>query len=166
MEHWAAITGFENYEVSDQGRVRDVTTGNILDINYTRGGNESWFGQVILIRNGKQCKRLVNRLVAIAFCQGYFLGLEVDHKDGDKENCAASNLNWVPYSENIEQAYRTGWIKKTNHDKRKRVRIIEIEKDFASLTACAEYLEVSRAAICNQLKGRVPHVKGFTFRYI
>lgn len=56
--------------------------------------------------------------------------------------------------------------KKTNHNKRKRVEIIENGKQFNSLTECSEYLEVSRTAICSQLNGRLLHVKGLTFRYI
>ena len=106
MEQWAPVMGFENYEVSDQGRVRNVTTNKILKPCYKSGENDSWYGQLTLTRNGKQHQRLVHRLVAIAFCEQYATGLEIDHIDGDKTNNHYQNLEWVTRSENIARKHR------------------------------------------------------------
>lgn len=50
----------------------------------------------------------VHREIAMAFVPGFRPGLTVNHKDGDKSNNAASNLEWATHSENNQHAYNTG----------------------------------------------------------
>ena len=60
---------------------------------------------ICLHRNGDRHSASVHRLVAMAF-----LGeppsdkVEVNHKDGNKENNAIGNLEWVTRSENMKHA--------------------------------------------------------------
>ena len=62
--------------------------------------NMSWFGFTKSV--------LVNRVVALAFLPNP-LGLpQVNHKDGDKENNAVTNLEWASASDNEKHAHRTG----------------------------------------------------------
>jgi len=56
----------------------------------------------------KRLNRLVHRLVALAFVENPNGLLEVNHKDGDKENNDASNLEWCSRQQNIQHAWRTG----------------------------------------------------------
>lgn len=58
--------------------------------------------------DGKRYSRLIHRLVAEAFLDGYFEGATVDHKDCDKHNNCVENLEWVTKSENIKRAYKNG----------------------------------------------------------
>lgn len=62
--------------------------------------------------NGKSKKivRLVHRLVAMAFVENPDPEhcIEVNHIDGNKENNAASNLEWCTHKQNIEHCWRTG----------------------------------------------------------
>lgn len=108
MEGWP-------YEVSDRGRVRRIRD------EYGRGSHKRplrpWFaggntthGQsgrpYAYVRlsdeaNGRRKSALVHRLVALAWLPEPPPGKdEVDHIDGDHENNAASNLEWVSGSEN------------------------------------------------------------------
>ena len=99
---WKQIVGFEDCgEVSNTGLVRNKQ-GLIRKTNISKAGYER------VGFHGGQETVFVHRLVARAFCEGYESSLEVNHKDGDKLNNTASNLEWVTTSENIKHAYRTG----------------------------------------------------------
>ena len=50
----------------------------------------------------------VHRLVAQAFIPNYADKREINHKDGDKRNNRADNLEWCSRSENVKHAYGTG----------------------------------------------------------
>jgi len=99
---WKPMVGFEDCgEVSTNGLIRNkhglIRKTNVSKKGYERvgfyGGQETVF---------------VHRLVARAFCEGYESNLQVNHKDGDKLNNDASNLEWVTISENVKHAFRTG----------------------------------------------------------
>lgn len=46
----------------------------------------------------------VHTAVARAFCEGYSPELQVNHKDGNKTNNAASNLEWMTPGDNTRHA--------------------------------------------------------------
>ena len=48
----------------------------------------------------------IHRLVAQHFCEGYQKDLVVNHKDGNKLNNCANNLEWVTRSENDLHAFK------------------------------------------------------------
>jgi hypothetical protein len=54
----------------------------------------------------------VHRLVAKAFCTGYKKGHVVNHKDGNKWNNRADNLEYCTSVENIQHAHRIGLCKR------------------------------------------------------
>lgn len=94
MEHWKTIKGFENYQVSDQGRVRSVKTGNILKTHPNTHG-------YLIVSLGRKHKERIHRLVARAFLSGYFESAHVDHLNGVKTDNRSVNLQWVTPRENI-----------------------------------------------------------------
>ena len=64
--------------------------------------------QMLILRNkGKRKAMLVHRLVAMAFVPNPD-GLPcVNHKDGNKSNNCASNLEWCTHSENLSHAHKS-----------------------------------------------------------
>lgn len=99
MERYVTIARHPNYEVSDLGHIRNKKTGTVRKL--TRRGEY----QKVRLNNRDES---VHRLVADSFFDGDHTGLQVNHKDGNKENNKLSNLEWVTPSENIKHVYRTG----------------------------------------------------------
>lgn len=98
------IEGYENYSISEDGRVYNTKFGRNIKHNL----NSIGYSRVSLSNKGKQKQLLVHRLVAQAFIPNPNNLPEVNHKDGNKRNNNVDNLEWTTRSENEEHAYRTG----------------------------------------------------------
>ena len=125
-EIWKAIKGFESYyEVSNLGNIRslnrNVKSGihnwklksRILKPRKDRNGYYS----VSISFNGIVKQFLIHRLVAFEFVEGFNETLEVNHKDFDKTNNKANNLEWCTKSENHKHLYKNNqdsYIKREN----------------------------------------------------
>lgn len=92
MEEWAPIDGFDNYEVSDDGRVRNSRTDRVLRLQ------DNGHGVMVayLRRGGKTIVRSVARLVAEAFLDPAPDDASPMHLDFDLTNNRAENLVWKP----------------------------------------------------------------------
>lgn len=117
---WKDIKGYEGlYQVSNIGNIRSLdrkvfnngnnsicnVKGKILKPNKDKGGYE----YVGLVKNKTKTNSIkVHRLVAFAFCEGYEVGLEVNHKDGVRHNNNFNNLEWVSRSKNIRDTFKRG----------------------------------------------------------
>ena len=96
MEEWKNIRGNPNYIVSNTGRVRRKGNNKDHSMRDTKG-----YLTTDLYRNGKRKKARVHRLVAEEFVSNPYNKPEVNHKDGDKHNNNASNLEWVTKKEKL-----------------------------------------------------------------
>lgn len=125
-EIWKPIKDFEGkYEVSNFGRVRSldhvrktgsfgkyIQKGKLLK-QYYKDKNSKYL-RVSLSSNGIVSKKKVHRLVAETFLPMVDGKTLVNHKDGNKQNNCADNLEWVNHSENLIHAYnnnlrKTAW---------------------------------------------------------
>ena len=88
-EQWRTIREYENYEVSNLGRVRNKE-GQLLRPEETEKG----YLRVDLRKNGKTKHLKVHRLVAIEFIPNLKNLPQINHKDEDKKNNRVSNLEW------------------------------------------------------------------------
>lgn len=103
-EIWKNIPGYEgSYQVSDRGRVKSLPrkiirkNGHIQTfkprilkpLNHSNG-----YLEVCLSNNGNQKRFYIHRLVAQAFISNPKNLPEVNHKDENKHNNFASNLEW------------------------------------------------------------------------
>lgn len=116
QEQWLPVHEYEGiYEVSSLGRIKSCAR-----TRKTKGGGVAQLPERIRIpgikregyaffsmyKDAKSRVMYLHRLVAIAFLQNP-LGLpQVNHKDGDKLNNKAENLEWVTASDNCFHAIR------------------------------------------------------------
>lgn len=112
-EEWKEVKGYEGlYEVSYQGNVRSVHRV----LKYKNGALREWvsipikqrirkrYMSVRLNNSGTSQHHSVHRLVMAAFIGDCPKGLQVNHKDGEKHNNCASNLEYVTNNENMKHA--------------------------------------------------------------
>lgn len=109
-EEWRDVVGYEGlYEVCNWGgKVRTLIGGRwgknkgaILAPKPMKNG----YIQVHLAKDRKQYTPLVHQLVAAAFIGACPPLHEVNHKDGNKENNNANNLEYLTKSQNQKHSY-------------------------------------------------------------
>lgn len=96
------IKGFEDYQITDDGRVWSKNSKKYLKPSSING-----YMVVSLYKNSRQKQRLVHRLVAEAFIPNTDNLPEVNHKDENKNNNAVENLEWCTPVYNINYGERT-----------------------------------------------------------
>lgn len=98
-EYWKEIPGFEKYEASTDGRIRNKKTKRIRKQQKIKNG----YMQVSLYAGQTTALKplYVHRLVAITFIDNPNNYPEVNHKDGDITNNGIDNLEWCDRGHNI-----------------------------------------------------------------
>ena len=106
MEIWKNVSEiegleeFNNYEVSNMGRVRSLK-GEVKILNLYDNG--TGYRVVFLYSKGKRKKMRVHRLVAMAFIENANPNrIEVNHLNKDRADNSISNLEWCTHKENID----------------------------------------------------------------
>lgn len=149
-EQWKPIAGYENYHVSNFGRVKSFKSGKpkILKPQLTPNGY-----LLITLYNADEHKQLlIHRLVAEAFVPKPEGKCEVNHRDGVKFNCHVSNLEWLTPAENVQHAYDTG-LSKAGEDAYQakftdeQVVYVRSNPDGLTQTRLAEMFGVRQTAI-------------------
>lgn len=98
---WKPIKNYENnYIISNYGEIKNIQTGKIL-----KGDRNSLGYRRVVLYSPIRKRFFIHRLVAYHFCDGYNPELVVNHKDGNKQNNRADNLEWVTRSQNDLHAY-------------------------------------------------------------
>ena len=112
MEEWKTISGYPNYQISNQGRVKNTKYNRIIGTHTTTGYAVVQFGS-------KSEKIYTHRLVAEAFIPKIFGKDSVDHIDRNRLNNNVNNLRWADSSdqnrnkENKQNALDEKYISKT-----------------------------------------------------
>jgi len=119
-EIWKPLKEYEGlYEISNMGNIRSlIKKGNTKhQIRKTGVDVSTGYINVMLRKNNIPLTKRVHRLVAEAFIPNPDNKPVVNHKDGNKKNSAASNLEWMTYSENTLHSLKNGLQKKVFGDK-------------------------------------------------
>lgn len=109
-EIWKDIKGYEGlYQVSNLGRVKSLGKGgfnqyqkNVRFLSICK--NSEGYGIVVLTKELQTRTFSVHRIVAKTFIENPLNKRVVNHKDGNKLNNVASNLEWLTYKENYIHA--------------------------------------------------------------
>lgn len=156
-EVWKDIEGYEGiYQVSNFGNVRsldrivqyiDGRIARFKGITRKPVKNQDGYLAVVLAKNRNEAKTVrIHRLVAAAFVPNSDDLPEINHKDEDKENNRADNLEWCDRLYNCRYGTRGERISKSNS------KPIALTKDgkqivFASQEQAAKQLGVKSQSI-------------------
>lgn len=174
-EIWKDIEGFEGrYMVSNYGRVKSLLKfcgTNKRIISQHISGKWKYFTVVLLRKDGSRTGSiLVHRLVAKAFVPNPNNLPMVNHKDEDKTNNRADNLEWCDCSYNL--TYGTAKERQTQamqwyHDLTKKP-VLQYDiygnfiKEYSSLHSA---MDIYGRAISQCVKGRCKSAYGFQWKY-
>lgn len=184
-EIWKDIEGFEGrYQISNLGRVKSLS-------RYVQFGKQRRFvpeyirkekskpngyRYVQLNLNGKEKDFHVHRLVAKHFVPGYFDGAHVNHKDGNKANNTADNLEWCTRSENQRHMYHVlnhkAWVNgRFGAESPRAKRIVqlsmngEVIREWSCAADVQRELGIQESGIRKVLKGTCNQAGGFKWKY-
>jgi hypothetical protein len=125
LEKWVAIKGYEDlYEISNRGMVRSLLPSKKCRLNKTPLPKmvainiiKSGYCYIHLYKNGLRKSVPLHILVGNHFLEKPSNFVEINHKDGNKKNCCANNLEWITHSENSRHAFRLGLMRPDNYGK-------------------------------------------------
>lgn len=176
-EVWKNIKGYENYQVSNFGRVKRKSgfdeSKHYRKEKILKQNNAKGYFQVALYKNKKRKDFKVHRLVCNAFLINNKNKKQVNHKDGNKLNNNISNLEWCTPSENIKHAYKTKLRKKyygSGHNNARKIKQYTLNnlfiKEWGSITEAANFYNTSIENIFSCLKGKSKSAKGYKWKYV
>lgn len=182
FEVWKPIPNYEEYEISNLGRVKRLP----YDKNVCNGGKQHCaekilkpqkrkrgYQAVILSKNNNVKSFLIHRLVATAFIPNPYSLPQVNHKDENPSNNCVENLEWCTqkYNSNygtskyrISSKLKNGVLSKIVEQYDKKGNFIQ---EFPSPMEASRVLDIKVSGIvscCNSNK-KYSHCGGFQWKY-
>ena len=178
------VRSVDRYVTDTKGRKR-LLKGKLMKGNLDRDG----YLRVNLSKNGKNKTFFIHRLVALHFVNGYFEGAVVNHKNEQKDDNRAENLefctiaynnNYGTHNEKISKSSKGKIIceeqknkirevqRGKNNNMAKKVKCIELDIIFDCVADANEYLGKDRynCGISNCCNGRQKTAYGMEWCYI
>ena len=169
LEEWKIIKEFDNYEVSNLGKIRNKNKKILKQFINNKG-----YLQLTLYKNMKKYTVKVHRLVAKAFISNPNNLLQINHKDGNKQNNCVDNLEWCTNSYNQLEANRMGFcknrIKKSNEKTRKLIGKYDkngnLIKKYISLKEASNKNNISYKSMSLCACGKTKSSGGYVWKYL
>ena len=141
-EVFVDIPGYEKYQVSNHGKVKNNKTNKILKPYQTQKG----YLTVGFWLNGKKKRLYIHRLVAQAFLLNPQDFPEVNHINGSKTDNCLCNLEWVSGRANISHAYQNG-LRRQKLTTASRKLIIQLLQQGMTHRAIGTKLNLSHSTV-------------------
>jgi hypothetical protein len=156
------------YFITEDGKVWSEKSQRFLKPQKHKRG----YLAVTLRYDGHSHVELIHRMVAKTFVPNPNNLPMVNHKDGNKHNPKASNLEWVTPSENVRHAIENGLLRVTpsygsaNGNAKKVEAYTDNESlVFDTVTEASKALGINRSAISRCLIGKSKSSGGYKWRY-
>lgn len=169
-EVWKDIKGYESlYQVSNLGRVKSLPKNSKNQYSNERilkpYGKENDYCRIILTKNKKKKSYYIHRLVAETFLSNPYQYEVVNHKDENKHNNNAHNLEWC--STYYNQIYGTKNIRSA---KKRGKKVIQYDlqgnfiKEWESISQAEKSLKIFNISNCIKGQTRYKNVGGFIWK--
>lgn len=110
---WEQAEGFSNYLISTDGQVYSLKRDKLIEPANKNGIKGSYLVVTIYNDKGQKKYMLVHRLVFMAHKGTIPKGLQINHKDENKENNCIENLELMTNKENCNYGSRNARISRT-----------------------------------------------------
>ena len=178
-EIWKDVPNLDGYQVSNLGRIKMLE----YTMKMPNGGNKHYKEKIKpqeKTRNGylrvkcykdKQTKRyLIHRLVAMAFLDNPNNYPQVNHKDENKENNRADNLEWCTLQYNHDYGTAKQRIARKNTNGKRSKKIVQYSLDGKIINIFPSFGECKRSGYdgggvwqcCNN---KIKQFKGYIWKY-
>lgn len=182
VEEWKDIEGFENYQVSNRGRVRSCARLSYGDYITKRSVRErilkshpdgKGYLMVWLYKDAKRHTMKVHRLVAKAFIPNEQSKPQIDHINGDKKDNRANNLRWCTEKENFNNpiSYKRNSESKLgakNHHARAVIQFsfdMSVIRKWECINDACRHLGATHSHIVQCCKGYRKSSCGYKWKY-
>lgn len=161
-EIWRKIPNTINFEVSNFGKIRNT---NYRNTGITKEVKQSYDKDKYKKANIKGKSVRVHRIVAQAFLKDYNEILQVNHKDGNKENNYVDNLEMATSKENSQHRtfiLKVGKIKPVVMISK---NTLEKVKEFNSIREAERIMKIDHSTISKVCRGKKKSAGGYFWEY-
>lgn len=159
------LKDYPGYMASDKGYLINTKTGKKVF-----GGRKKKTGYIevtMIDAEGRRKSKLLHRIIAESFCEKRDEAKEVNHKNGNKEDNRAENLEWVTRNENLQHAFDSG-LMQNNTTRRGVIGIDKYTRKrtfYPSIYEAAKTTGISKGNICMCCKGQRPYAGEYVWIY-
>ena len=155
---WKEAYGFNNYLCNEKGEIYSLLSAKIMK---THGDKDGYQQLRMTVEKGRAVTVKAHRLIAQTFLPNPENKPFVNHKNGNKEDNAISNLEWCTAKENNVHARQTGLLNDYGVNNSRAVCNEETLKEIRTLiaegkgnTEIEKITGISNKVISNIRRGR------------